>query len=839
VALMAQRSTYRITLVVALLAAAAALLWWPAAGLPPYRAAGGDPLSWWQLALLSAAAELFVLHIQVRREAQAVSLSEIPQVVGLFLAAPVSFGVGRVLGVLLVCVLRRRQAPLKLAFNGVQVALESAIAVLVFHRVLDLVGDGTPARWAAAFAASAAVGTVSALSITAVVSLAEGALNPRELLSEPARGAVASVAVAVPGLIVVGLVEQSRWNALLAVLALAALVVGYRAYAVLSERHLSLERLYRFSQVVSDRPEVDEVLQTILDQATEVLRADHAEVLFLPGEAAQHAVRVAAQPGGRLSRTPCSLTDRGPWARAVATGDPVLIPRDSRDVPDRAFLTAEGLRDTIIVPLRGEAGLIGALLVGDRVGEVRTFDGDDVRLLETVANHASVALRNGQLVDRLRYEAAHDALTGLPNRTALSRHLQQVLHDRCSDHAAVLLLDLDGFKQVNDTLGHHRGDELLQQVAARLRAAAPPRAQVARLGGDEFAVVLPAVRDRTEAVDIARDLLTALVAPLPVGGIQLEVSASIGVAMAPEHADDVATLLRRADMAMYEAKNTGRGVVAVFDPVTTHQDTPAQLALAGELRRAIAGGELRLYVQPKADARTGQIVGVEALVRWQHPELGLIMPDEFIPIAERNGLIHGLTTAVLRGAIGILPGWERVGVRLSIAVNLSPRGLLGSELPAQVSALFAEHGTSPSLLTLELTESSMMTDPAGVAALMAELHQMGVKLSIDDFGTGYSSLSSLRKLPLDEIKIDKSFVMGLEENGDDQKIVRSIIDLGTNLGLAVVAEGVENSRIWQMLQRMGCTQVQGYYLTRPIPIEDFPAWLANYRQHNPALATAG
>ncbi len=831
---MGQPASRRVAGMLVLLAAAAVPLWLAAARLPAYRPA--ETLDWWLLAAVSAAAELFVLHIQVRREAQAISLSEVPQVLGLFLLTPAQFGLGRVVGVLLVCALWRRQAPIKVAVNVVLVAVESAIAVLVFHAVLDLVGDGTPARWLAAFAASAAVGAVSATCITMVVALAEQTLDLRDLIREPALGAATSVAVTVVGLMTLVLVEQSRWNAILALLGLAGLAVGYRAYAVLNERHLSLERLYRFSQVVNAQPEVDEVLQTILAQATEVLRANHAEVLFLPGDDQAAAVRVAMAAGNRLARTNCAIT--GPWLAATEAGQPVLITRDSRAVADREFLTTEALRDSIIVPLRGEAGLIGALMVADRVGEVRTFDAEDVRLLETVANHASTALRNGQLIDRLRYEAAHDALTGLPNRTALRRELSELLAGPAPPRLAVMIMDLDGFKQVNDTLGHHRGDALLQQIAARLPAAVPAGALVARLGGDEFAIVVPSVAAAEDVLAVGHGLLQMLAEPLPLDGLMLAVSASIGVALAPDHADDVATLLRRADMAMYQAKSTGRGVV-LFDATASQPDSPAQLALVGELRRAIADGGLQLYVQPKADANTGQVVSVEALVRWQHPTHGLIMPDEFIPIAERNGLIKGLTEVVLRKAIVAATAWERAGNRLSIAVNLSPRGLLDSRLPAEVADLLAELGASPSLLILELTESSMMIDPVGAAAMMTELHDMGVRLSIDDFGTGYSSLSSLRKLPLDEIKIDRSFVMGIEENSDDEKIVRSIVDLGTNLGLAVVAEGVENSRIWQMLRRMGCTQIQGYYLTRPIPVADFPAWLVDYHKRDATLVTVG
>jgi diguanylate cyclase (GGDEF)-like protein len=820
----------RVSGLIVALAAIAAVLWFFAARLPGYRPA--TFMSWIVVAVLSAAAERFVVHIQVRREAQAVSLSEVPLVLGLFLATPVDFGVGRLLGVLAACVLWRRSSPIKTIFNTVQIAVESAVALLVFHGVLDRVGDGTPARWLAAFGATAAVGGVSALSITAVVALADRTLRPGDLLREPARGAITSTVAAVGGLIAVILVEQSRWNALLGLTALAGLMIAYRAYAGLAERHLSLERLHRFSQAVGDRPEVDEVLLTILGQATEVLHAARAQILFLPGAPDGQAVRIGVGRHGRLLRTAGAVA--GPWARAVRTGEPVLIARTTRDAEERNHLAGEGIRDGIIVPLRGDAGLIGALMVADRLGDVRTFDGDDVTLLETLANHAGVALGKGRLVDRLEHEAAHDALTGLPNRGALRRRLDDLLAARTTDRVAVLLMDLDDFKKVNDTLGHHHGDAVLQHVARLLRDAVPGDVTVARLGGDEFGVIVPQVASAQDAVDLGDRLRAALGTPATVGGIRLEVSASLGVAVAPEHGDDVAGLLRHADMAMYQAKNTHRGIT-VFDSTDRTPENPAQLALVGELRQALGRGELRLYVQPKADAVSGEVVGVEALVRWQHPRHGLIMPDEFIPIAERNGLIKGLTAEVLDAAVTAAAGWAAAGTPISIAVNLSARSLLGTDLVGQVAALLAARHAPPGLLILELTESSMMTDPRGVTALMTDLHRMGVRLSIDDFGTGYSSLSTLRKLPLDEIKVDRSFVMGLEDSPDDETIVRSVVDLGRNLGLDVVAEGVENERVWRILRQMGCSQIQGYYLTRPIPAADFPAWLAEYRRtRNPA-----
>jgi diguanylate cyclase (GGDEF)-like protein len=802
----------RVSVMIAVLTAIAGALWPVAVHLPGYRPA--PFMTWIVLAVLSAAAERFVVHIQLRREAQAVSLSEIPLVLGLFLATPADFGIGRALGMVAACVIWRRSSPIKTVFNTVQVAVESAVALLVFGGVLSVFGDGTPARWLAAFAATAAVGAVSALSITAVVAVADGTLRAGDLLREPAWGALTSAAAAIGGLIAVILVEQSWWNALLVLGALTGLMIAYRAYAGLADRHLSLERLHRFSQAVGAGPEVSETLQTILSQATEVLHAARAELLFLPGTADDEAVRIGTGPHGRLVRT--AAAPDGPWAQAVGTGEPVLVARTARSPEE------------IIVPLRGDAGLVGALKVAERLGDVRTFDETDVTLLETVANHAAVALGRGRLADRLEHEAAHDALTGLPNRVTLRRRIDELLTAGADAAVGVLLLNLDDFKRVNDVLGHQQGDAVLQHVARLLRAAAPEDGLVARLGGDEFAVVLPQVAGAREAVETGDRLRAAIRTPVTVDGIRLEVSASLGVAVAPEHGRTVADLLRHADMAMHQAKDTHRGV-SVFDPAGGTPESPAQLTLAADLREALGRGELQLYVQPKADALDGRVIGVEALARWIHPRHGLIMPDEFIPIAERSGLIRALTAEVLDAAVTAAAGWAASGTPLGIAVNLSPRSLLGSDLEGRVAALLAARRADPGLLTLELTESSMMTDPAGVAALMAELHRMGVRLSIDDFGTGYSSLSTLRGLPLDEIKIDKSFVMGMEDGADDETIVRSVVDLGRNLGLDVVAEGVENDRVWQMLRRMGCTQVQGYHLCRPMPVADFPDWLARYR----------
>jgi len=435
-----------------------------------------------------------------------------------------------------------------------------------------------------------------------------------------------------------------------------------------------------------------------------------------------------------------------------------------------------------------------------------------------------------QLERALTRQAFTDQLTGLPNRALLHDRTQQAIRlaGRQGLTAALLLLDLDRFKEVNDTLGHHHGDLLLQQVAERLRDTLRDSDTVARLGGDEFAVLLPQIASVKEATAVADKLSAAIEAPFTLDGLTLDVDASIGVAAYPDHATDVNELLQRADVAMYAAKAAHDGYT-VYDP-SLDQHNPRRLGLLGQLRRALAAGELVVHYQPKADARSARILGVEALVRWQHPEHGLLGPGEFIPLAETTGLIRPLTAYVLDAALRQCRAWLDAGRELSVAVNLSARCLLDVTLPDQIIGLLEDTAVAPEYLLLEITESAIMTDPTRALEILNRLHALGVQLAIDDFGTGYSSMAYLKSLPVDELKVDRSFVKHLHDSQNDAVIVRSTVDLGHNLGLRVVAEGVEDQATWQELATLGCDSVQGYYLARPMSAADLAVWLAAHPQ---------
>ena len=432
--------------------------------------------------------------------------------------------------------------------------------------------------------------------------------------------------------------------------------------------------------------------------------------------------------------------------------------------------------------------------------------------------------------DALAHQALHDILTGLPNRTLLHDRLDQTVLDakRRKEPLALLLLDLDEFKAVNDTFGHHIGDQLLTQVGPRLQAALRETDTVARLGGDEFAVLLPA-SDLSNASRIATSLLKALERPFIVENESLLVGASIGVAMFPEHGDTGAMLLRRADIAMYAAKAELGNTYIQYAPEQDHQGAN-RMTLINELRNAIATDQLRLEYQPQVSLRNGRVTCVEALVRWDHPVRGLIAPGAFIPLAEQTGVINPLTEWVLERALRTVRAWHDMGQDVPVAVNVSTRNLLDPLFPQTVADLLRGVGVSASLLRFEITESVLMAEPERAMVTLGQLRAMGVQLALDDFGTGYSSLAYLSRLPLQEVKIDRSFVQGICSIDDgNATIVQATVDLGHRLGFAVVAEGVETQEAWDRLIELGCDIVQGYHIARPMPAADVLRWLGELR----------
>lgn len=596
----------------------------------------------------------------------------------------------------------------------------------------------------------------------------------------------------------------------------------------LIERNEHLRLINQLSNRLHVTLKLDDILKEAIDALLGLSHAPNIAIYLLSPDGAQ--LDLAAHHGfdeEKFLQLGASLPLVGSLSGLALARKHLLVSgdfsRDDRLQPDlRSALVAAHLNSGVVIPMIDHEQVLGSINL--IYSGQRTFSEVEQETLSAFSNTVALAIANLRHVVNLAFQAKHDSLTSLPNRSVLHEDFAARIAQAPGRMTALLLLDLDHFKEINDTLGHHVGDRLLTNIGPRLQdALAGTDALICRLGGDEFAVLLTGLSDHADAVTLARHVTTALRRPFMVDGMALQVGVSVGVAYYPEHGQSSHALLRAADVAMYQAKTLTTGVV-VYDRSFDNY-SPDRLALASELVQAVQRGELILHYQPKLDIASGQVTGFEALARWQNPRLGLLYPGDFIHLLEMTDVIHPFTNAVMDLALADKRRLHDLGYTQPVAINLSARNLMDAHYVSSLADAIARHGIPEREVELELTETALMHDPDSAVALLQEIAATGVNIAIDDFGTGYSSLAYLRQLPLSALKIDRSFVMGMNDNAQDAIIVRSTVALAHSLGLRVIAEGVENAETLALLAGMGCEQAQGYHLSRPLPLDELVTWL--------------
>ena len=811
------------------------------AGVWAYNIANFDALDspvaleWWQLAIAFYLAEVYVVHLQFRKQAHTLSLTEFGLVFGLFFVSPAALFAAQFVGAGVALAVHRRQRPMKLAFNLAELPLCSGIALLVFRSFYD--GDpNTMGTWALVLVAAAIAHTAGVILVSAVIAVVEARLAAPQLPQTLAISLIGALATASLGLAGVLLIDTRPEAGLLLLLPAVTCALAFRAYMTQREQREHLEFLYESMRATQGAPEFGLAVGQLLVAARRLLRADYAEILLISPNAGEPALRSVSGVNGETLMHAVELAglDDHALGRIERRDHPLVLSRRRESGEFDAFLAARSLDDAMLVALRGEERTFGFLLVGDRMGDVGTFAETDGELFGTFAGHASVLLENGrlehslaqvtELKEELRHQAYHDALTGLPNRVLFADRVAEVLaHARAGTEHAILFFDLDRFKNVNDSWGHAVGDELLAQVASRIRDAVRPDDTPARLGGDEFAVLLE-YTNMEEAERAAQRLSEALEETFVVDGREAKLHASIGIAVTGRHAETAEELIRNADIAMYAAKGDESRRWVVYEPML-HTRMRRERRLALELENAVERNELAVEYQPIVSLADGTIHAFEALVRWRHPERGLLLPAEFLGAAEDSGLMIEIGARVLEQAFRCATAWQDLVPRaadIGICVNLSPTEFMNERLAEDLALALTRTRLDARRLTIEITETTMIRDEQRALAAMRRLCEFGVRLCIDDFGTGYSSLSRLSELPIEMLKIPKQFVDQLATAGDaeDASFVDAILRLAGSLGVVTVAEGIENPIQARRVRDLGCGLGQGNLFSWPLSEDD-------------------
>ncbi|MFE0592293.1 putative bifunctional diguanylate cyclase/phosphodiesterase [Micromonospora echinospora] len=779
----------------------------------------GNPILTLALLVAMVAAVSQVLHFVIRRQGLTFTINELPLVLAFFWLPPLTV-VGLSVAAVLIVQFRRRISPTKLWFNVAKAGASVSLAGLVLVALPPLEGVG-PHTWLSLFGAVSVHTLASLAAVGGVISLMHGWQAGREVVRTAGPPLLTSGINVVMGLVVLIAIETTWWALVLIVVLAFAVVLVYRSYAQFFRQHRTLGDMYELTRAMTASGQDGTLIDVLLARIRKLMQAEYA-TLWLPAQGRHSEVMLTARVDtpGLLDVAPTPVVVREEARRERRT----LVWGARLDGDDRlgAALRGSGVKDVITVPLRSGQAVIGTLEVVNRLSDAGHFTPDDIPVFETVAAHAAVALENSRLVDRLRHDAYHDGLTKLPNRRRIAEALGESVRIRApGEVVAVLLFDVDGLRQVNESLGHAAGDKVLAEVAERLRASAPSSALVGRLGGDEFLLTLR-VESAEAALELATRLREQIRDEMVFEPLTLDVDTAVGVAVHPDHGSDAATLLQRVELAATAAKSMP-GSIQLFSPALESRSL-RRLGIAGDLRQALDEGGVEVYFQPKVTLRDRRLVGVECLARWEHPAHGSVTPEDFVAVAEHTGQLGRLTELVLREGLRRSRDWTHAEQPLSVAVNLSARTLTDRHFPDQVRELLDEYGVPPQRLTFEIRETGVLDGTDRPIPTLRRLRDLGVRLSVDDFGTGSFSLAYLRRLPVHEVKVDRSFVQGMATDPGDLAIVNAVVTLSQQFGLAVVAEGVESELTLELLQDIGCDIGQGFLFSRPLPYERLEAW---------------
>ncbi len=759
---------------------------------------------------------------------------EVPLILGMFSLAPTGVVGACLMGTALSWFLQRRVPIFRFLMNFTLSMFEVVLSVELFHALASDSNVRRTQTWMIAFSVVLAARVVRTISELAIVRLGGGLFTQRNGIGTVLVTIAASICMTSLGLVAVIVATQSRLAEMLVLAVVALPVLVYRGFVLVREQFGRLRLLQEFTAPARAPLDQQQMIQLAISRACAILRAEGAEITVARG---QLAVREScgSSDGGPTLPAPGDLL----WERVFARDGVVAVGPATKDPALLEYLRPFNVSSLMAVPLAQNGERIGVFCVRDRAAGSPGFSAQDVALFATMADHLSTVLHGFRLAEHLHAAsdeharlATIDALTGMPNRGALAQRLGALcdsLEPDAPTSAALITLDLNRFKEVNSALGHETGDALIIGVADQVRMSVPRTAVVSRLGGDEIAVLVDNVTSREEAFAMALRVQQAVRTEHRVADLSLQVDCAIGVVLIPDHGRDQSTLMRRADVAMYVAKQSPEGAIEFFDPFEEERSA-RHASLVRDLRVAIDDDVLTVHYQPKADVQSGTVVGVEALVRWEHPTLGFIPPDEFVGLAEYSGLIGPLTNLVLRHALRQCHQWQETGLSVHVAVNLSARSLRESDLAESISRFLDAATLAPEHLTLEITEGEYVQDAPLARQALSDLHTLGVKVSIDDFGTGYSSLSYLSRLTADEVKIDKSFITNVSTDDSSAAIVRAVVELARELKLKVVAEGVEDQATWDVLREIGVDTIQGYFLSRPLTGEKLGVWMWERRR---------